>query len=82
MNMNQKQEKKGNSLNVLHWVVASWSATIYVFMRRNMGKRHPGVIGMMGIAWLMLWILYTRAEGLTFVIVLYMVCIVHYYRTW
>jgi hypothetical protein len=73
MNMQPKQEKKGNTLNVLHWVVASWSATIYVFMRKNIGKRHPGVIGMMGIGWLMLWILYTRAEGLTFLIPLYMV---------
>jgi len=70
--MEKKEEKKGSSLNVVMAIVQGWSATIYPFMRRGLGKNNPGMMGFIGLGWLMLWVLYTRANGLLWIIPLYL----------
>ena len=72
MKMQQQPEKKrDSSLKVLGWIVGGWAATINPFMRKNIGKRHPGITGLVGMAWLTLWIAYTQAQGLVYMIPVY-----------
>jgi len=65
------EQKKGNSWNVVVWVIHGWAATIYPFMRKNIGRRHPGIAGLIGMGWVILWVSYTRAGGLLWLIPLY-----------
>jgi hypothetical protein len=68
----EKQEKKGLSLKVAMAVVQGWAATIYPFMRIGIGKNHPGILGLFGMGWLVLWVAYARCNGLLWLIPLYL----------
>jgi len=68
----QEQAKKGISLNVAALLIRGWAATIYPFMRRGIGKHHPGMLGVFGLAWLVLWVAYTHASGLLWIVPLYL----------
>jgi hypothetical protein len=67
----QQPQKKGQTWNVVFAVIRGWSATIYPFLRKNIGKNHPGLTGLIGLGWVLLWVAYTHANGLLWLIPLY-----------
>jgi len=67
-----EQPQKIDSLNVAALVMRGWAATIYPFLRRNLGKHHPGMLGLFGLGWVVLWVAYTHATGLLWLIPFYL----------
>jgi hypothetical protein len=68
-----KEEKKGFSFSGAAAFVEAYAATIYPFLRINIGKNHPGIIGFLGMGWILLWSAYAQAERLTWMIPIYLV---------
>jgi hypothetical protein len=68
----QEQQKKGNSVGIAIACFQCWAAMIYPMMRRNWGSNHPGMRAVFGIGWVFLWIAYTHADGLIWIIPLYL----------
>jgi hypothetical protein len=66
------QEQKVGSMQVATGFIAAYAATIYPFMRTNIGKNHPGLAGLIGMGWVVLWVAHTHADGLILLVPLYL----------
>jgi hypothetical protein len=66
--MQQQEQKKGHTMHILAAIISGWALTIYVWMRKDIGKNHVGINALFGIGWIMLWVAYTHASDLAWLI--------------
>lgn len=62
--------------NIVLWVIVGWAMTIYMPVRRGMGKDHIGIEALVGFLWLGAWIGFWHAEPLLPLVLIYLVSIV------
>lgn len=62
--------------NLFSWIVIGWAMTMYVPIRRGLGKDHIGMEALVGLLWLIAWMLFTTAPYLAPLVPLYLLLVV------
>jgi len=69
-----KQLTPRDCANLFSWIVVGWAMTIYLPIRRGMGKDHIATEAFVGLFWLVAWMLVTNAPLLMPLVPLYLLC--------